>query len=266
VANFICASDESSDQNPRSRFFYGGFAASVADWEDIFAPAWAERVLDGPPTIPYLHMTDIRSSEWRERYGLSESAAERRVDEASRVVCSTGALIPVVCHLTLDEFEKHLRMDVQLGDGRVDVLAPDYMAWSFFAIAQLDLISERDKQAERVDFWVEENGKIGRNLVEFKESLKRSLAGLPELAHLTHLIGELKPVGKSIMSVQAADMLCWHARRNASGNLGREGRKRYSRMTTGGAPERRGRYGLWAGLDERFLESIRSGEWPLKRH
>jgi hypothetical protein len=37
----------------------------------VFAPAWQERVLDGRPQIPYLHVTEIRRREWHFRRGES---------------------------------------------------------------------------------------------------------------------------------------------------------------------------------------------------
>jgi hypothetical protein len=37
-----------------------------------------------------LHMTDIRSWRWRNRYGISYNESECRVAEAVRVIYSTG--------------------------------------------------------------------------------------------------------------------------------------------------------------------------------
>ena len=59
---FVAAADESEAGNRRGRFFYGGFVAPMEFWINIVAPAWEERVLNGEPAIPYLHMVDIRFS------------------------------------------------------------------------------------------------------------------------------------------------------------------------------------------------------------
>jgi hypothetical protein len=59
MATFICCADESTDGRQQTDFFYGGFAASEDTWEEDFAPAWNERVLKGPPSLDYLHMSSI---------------------------------------------------------------------------------------------------------------------------------------------------------------------------------------------------------------
>jgi len=68
MAVFISASDEAAGKNQRDPFLFAGFVAPEKDWSRFLAPAWQERVLDGPPSIPYLHMTDIRSPQWRSDY------------------------------------------------------------------------------------------------------------------------------------------------------------------------------------------------------
>ena len=92
MAVFICATDESGDAG---NFSYGGWAAPVDVWEGCFTAAWNERVLNGPPQIPYLHMTDIRDWNWQKEYGLTPWQADRRVDAAAEVLRSAGALVPV---------------------------------------------------------------------------------------------------------------------------------------------------------------------------
>src|SRR5437763_6650564 len=94
MAVFVCVADETYDDNP-GNFFYSGWAASVDVWENDFAPGWSERVLDGPPRIPYLHMTDIREWDWQAEHGLKPWQADRRLDEAACVIRSTGGLVPV---------------------------------------------------------------------------------------------------------------------------------------------------------------------------
>src|SRR5579862_4656280 len=61
MAVFVSASDETAGRGQADLFFFGGWLGPEEDWSRFFVPAWQERVLDGPPKIPYLHMTDIRS-------------------------------------------------------------------------------------------------------------------------------------------------------------------------------------------------------------
>ena len=92
LAVFVAYADESSGKDSRDMFIYGGFAAPWPDWQDLFAPAWEERILNKPPCIPYLHMTEIRSRKWREQHNLTEAEAEERVDDAIKVIESFPSL------------------------------------------------------------------------------------------------------------------------------------------------------------------------------
>ena len=87
MAVFVSASDENGDNR---EFFFGGLLAPVDDWSRHFAPAWQERVLDGPPCIPYLHMTEIRSRQFREQHGISRLRADQRIDEAIAIISQLG--------------------------------------------------------------------------------------------------------------------------------------------------------------------------------
>ena len=70
MAVFLASCDESAGKTKRDQFYFGGFIGPEEDWSRFLAPAWQERVLDGPPVIPYLHMTDIRSNQWRRGHGI----------------------------------------------------------------------------------------------------------------------------------------------------------------------------------------------------
>lgn len=92
---FQAAGDESDGEKQRGAFVYGGYVARTLEWIESFAPAWEERVLNANPSIPYLHMVDMRSPKWRAKHGITYDQAERRIDEASRVLGSSGFLHPV---------------------------------------------------------------------------------------------------------------------------------------------------------------------------
>jgi hypothetical protein len=62
-----------------------GYVARKADLQ-YFRTAWRERVLDGPPKIPYLHMSEIRRESWRNKHNLSYNDSEECISEAVRVV------------------------------------------------------------------------------------------------------------------------------------------------------------------------------------
>jgi hypothetical protein len=252
---YVCAADESSDQNPRGHFFYGGFSAPINDWQREFADAWTERVLNGPPEIPYLHMTDILSPKWRAQYGLTERQANERLDVAARVIRSTGSLIPVLIYVDEKDYNEILRQPVlPKGKQRPVPFDPDYICFICFQVTQLMWIHRRCPDVERVDLWVERNGRVSRYLSQFHEGSAEAMkaADSPELARL---VGQFKEVGKESIPAQAADMLGWHARNHLRGALERDGERRYWQMTTGDNGGL-GRYGYKGPIKRELLQTL----------
>lgn len=235
MAVFICAADESYDSG---NFFYGGFAAPVTDWEG-FARAWNERVLQGPPQIPYLHMTDITDWKWQEKYGLKPWEADRRIEAAVEVIRSTGSLVPVLWSVDRREYAAIVRQPFTPGPKKKPAqLEPDYLCFLFFAYTALDWLHQRyADEIERVDFWVEENDRITLNMAAFHKSLINVLPRLNS-AHFAPLVGEFHEVGKDRIPAQAADVLGWHARNARRKVLDPAGWRRYWKMVEGGLPHR----------------------------
>ena len=257
MAVFVCCADESIDQNPRGNFFYGGFSGPVNDWDGVFADAWNERILNGPPQIPYLHMTSIRSRDWREEHNISVFEAEARLDEASRVIGSMGSLIPVTFSIDERVFNQIVKpLPFLPAQGQKTTIEPDYICFVWFAFTQLKWIHGAYPDVERVDFWVEQNGKITKHINGFHKRLADNLLSInhPELAGL---VGEFHAVGKDRIPAQAADMLGWHTRNLMKGALDAVGQRRYWRMTDGGFNILgRGRYGHRSDMDVDILRQL----------
>jgi hypothetical protein len=91
LAVYVAYSDEAAIAGSEGEFLVAGYVAAENEWPWL-ERAWQDRVLDGPPTIPYLHMVEIRGRPWRDEHGLSYYQGEQRVDEAIRVLYSTGSL------------------------------------------------------------------------------------------------------------------------------------------------------------------------------
>jgi len=123
MAVFICCADGATDSLQQTDFFFGGYAATVDTWERDFAPAWNERVLKGPPVLEHMHMSALMSSRWRRDNGISDRDANRRIEEPSFVIGSSGGLIPFICHLsqTTADFlcwhERHAKAETLDRDG-----------------------------------------------------------------------------------------------------------------------------------------------------
>ncbi len=223
MAVFVSASDEGSGANHLCQFEVTGWLAPEEDWYHFFAPAWQFRVLDGPPRIPYLHVTEIRSKKFRAKYGLTELQADDRLDAAASVIGALGSLYPV--RIALDGglfrqvFASHKLLAVSGGVKRYE---PDYYAFNAYAYAYAYAVLARVKinhpEAEKVDFIVENKAGITKHLSDFYDSMPNALRHIGR-EDLIPLVGEFIPGSKDRVPLQAADFLCWHTQRADAHNL-----------------------------------------------
>ena len=218
MAVFVAAADESIAGDGGGEFYFGGFVAPERDWNEFFAPAWQERVLDTDPKLSHFHMTEIKSARWRLENGVSDLQAERKVGEACRVIRSQGSLYPITQHLDGGHFraameQAEIWMNIKTPGGIAKRrFEPDYMCFVRFALSVLLYVHESHSDATRVDFVIERNGRITRYMQRFHEGIPNALRnklGRPDLADL---VGELLPAGKDRVPLQAADLFCWYAR------------------------------------------------------
>lgn len=221
MAVFISASDESDGGHHRSTFWHAGWIAPEPDWCRFFAPAWQERVLDDPPKIPYLHMTEIRDSQWRKEHGVSWLQAQDKIDEAVRVIDSMGSLYPIAINMSggvfLDAHGKKKVIENVAGDKGARFLV-DHFSFNAYVYGVLQYIHAVHPDAKKVDFIVERKEGVFEKLKQFYETFGNSLPmiGAPELVRY---LGEINAAGKDRIPVQAADVLCWYASRADLGVL-----------------------------------------------
>lgn len=232
MAVFVAASDESAGKDRDDQFVLSGLIARERDWSDIFAPAWQRLVLDGPPQIPYLHMVDMRSKRWREEQGLSEDDANKRTDAAVEIVARAEFLFPIGLHVSGAEIGRAFSsVQIRRSQNKSTGFAPDYLCFLGYSMLALEYVSLVHKDCDKLDFMVEKNGKITDYIRGFHSTLKRSFTqlGRPELARL---VGDLIPVGKDRLPVQAADLLCWHTARSRNpSSMSYDDLKRYTSLS-----------------------------------
>jgi hypothetical protein len=229
MAVFLAGSDESAGKDQRDPFFFGGFVGPKDDWSRFFVPAWKERVLDGPPAIPYLHMTDIRSPQWRAKYGLSRLQADDRVDEAFNLLDTMPTFYPVgICVNAGHLRDKFASSKVVAATGAPRPFEPDYLCFLGYAFVVLSYVRANHPEAKRVDFVIERKQHVTRYVREFHSQLALCLQALREPS-LSSLVGELLPGGKEVVPLQAADVLCWHSARQ-EGTMDAADRRRYSKL------------------------------------
>ncbi len=210
MAVFVSASDENTATDKRECSF-GGFIAPEEDWSRYFAPAWQERVLDGPPPIPWLHMTEIRSRKFRDEHGLSRDDADSRLDEAIKLIEQLGSLRAILIGINAAHFRGKMS-DTKFiaGTGGIkDYHHPDYLCFQAYVFSVLAYVEKWHSDAEKVDFIVERNGEITKHIQTFHSSIADVLQQLGK-GSLARLMGELIPGGKDRIPLQAADVLCWH--------------------------------------------------------
>lgn len=227
MAVFVAGTDETAGPNHRSQFFRGGYVAPESSWTNFIVPAWQERVLDGPPAIPYLHMTDMRSPAWRAKHGLSPTIAEQRVDEAFRVIRSSGSLYTVTSDTDAGHFRdafSTIRLLKTVGSIPMD---PEFLCFLAFVFVTLGCVKERNPDAEKVDFVIENNGNMTKHIKNFYDLMGPVLEEVGR-GDLCHMLGELIPGGKERVPLQIADVLCWHVRRRHAGMLDRTDGRRYA--------------------------------------
>jgi hypothetical protein len=230
MAVFVSGSDESAGKTERDRFYQAGFVAPESDWSDFFVPAWQERVLDGPPKIPYLHMTDIRSPKWRTEHGLSKTSAEDRVDEACNLIHTMGSLYPIGAHLDAGVFRDNFgSTKFVAASGGAKTFEPDYTCFLLYTVLVLSYVDTYHPEAEKVDFIVERKSDITKHIQEFHSHTAANLAALGQ-SSLARLVGDLIPGDKDRVPLQAADVLCWHSARSKSEAMDEPSYRRYCRI------------------------------------
>ncbi|WP_109487866.1 DUF3800 domain-containing protein [Occallatibacter savannae] len=234
MALFVAASDESySRGNSRGHFLYGGFLAPYDDWTGDFAQSWDKNVLSGPPPIPYLHMSDIRRPEWREKQGngITRAEGERRVRAAFELIAETSSLTPIATELNAGHMLDTFTQRIHVRSGGKKKFLPDYLAFIAYVYLVLEFCSRARPEAEKVDFLVEKSGEITNHIQEFYETMPKSLSSIGA-EHLVRLLGEITPGGKERAPLQAADVLCWYSQRFREKNLDDKNIRRYKMIAT----------------------------------
>jgi hypothetical protein len=217
MAVFVAASDETTGATHRHPFMRAGFLAPLDDWT-LLTAQWDTRVLAGPPRIPYLHMTEIRSPKFLAAWNLDQVDADRRVDEAFKVISEWPSLTPVGMTVDSAHLYDNYTDKVLLTSGAKKKFVPDYLAFTSYAYAAILFCQQFRPDMERVDFVVERNGELTDHIKDFYVGMATACEanGHPELIQF---LGDLIPAGKDRVPLQAADVLCWHTQRYEKGTL-----------------------------------------------
>jgi hypothetical protein len=210
---YVGYSDEASVGDANGEFLVSGYVANETEWP-WFAKAWQERVLDGPPKLPFFHMTEMRSRGWREDCRISRMQAEDRIDEAVSVIRATGSLYAIGSVILQADIKEviHARFPNRkaVPPGLDE---PDYFCHLAFFYMAINDVSKRYPDVEKINFFVAKKNKvITRNLEAFPEQVRSLLNAVPP--HLSDLMGDILPADPDhFLPLQAADAISWHLQR-----------------------------------------------------
>lgn len=191
MAVFEAYSDEAGVADPAGEFLISGYVADQNEWPWV-TRAWQDRVLDGTPKLPYLHMTKIRSEQWRQRHGISFNESEERVAEAVRVLRSMGALSALCSVIKRGDLETaiHSKFE-QKKQVPIGLDEPDYLCFVAHAAFVLGEVSKKYPDASRVNFVVSRKQKVTHHLNETVKWMKQNFNEVyPAIAPL---FGDLRP-------------------------------------------------------------------------
>ena len=230
MAVFVSYSDESETGN-RSDFLVSGYVAAETLWEFV-AKAWQERVLDGKPPIPYLHMNEIRDDEWRatKGKGISRPEAENRIDEAVTILSATGVLYIASSVIKRSDLESAIHSRFTRKKDITEALAhPDYFCFHAYCNWVLGIVRHRVPEVEKVNFVLSNKKKITHHLViDFQDEIRNLVE--PELRGL---MGSIIPGDMELyLPLQAADVICWYQQRDRALKLDGVDKRHFAKLRT----------------------------------
>jgi hypothetical protein len=209
MAVFTAYSDESGVADPSGEFLVCGYVAEERVWPFVNA-AWQERVLDGPPKLPYFHMKEMRRPEWRQQHAITFNDAETRIAQAILVLYGTGsmsALASVINRRDLqDVFHSKFKRKKQVPIGLDE---PDYFCFVAYVAFVLGEVYRKYPDATKVNFVVSRKEPVTKRLNSLYKTIKDFFD--QDRPYLSRLLGELIPASmEDELPLQAADLLGWH--------------------------------------------------------
>lgn len=216
VAIYTAYSDESDVGDTIGTFIMGGYLAPEQDWREL-TESWRNRVLNGPPTIPYLHMREIRREEWRSQHGISFNDAEDRITEAVRIIFSRGSLSAIASHMRRDHLTELVHDPLRAAQVKGEFFGirdPDYLCFLAYAVFVLAQAKKRYRDVDTVNFVVSRKRKVSEHIADFHKMMKKRLSTHPLWSPLKDIVGDLSIGDMEVCPpLQFPDVLCWHMQR-----------------------------------------------------
>jgi hypothetical protein len=218
VSVYVAWSDESGAGDQKGQFLVAGYVGKEVDWPK-FSNTWVEQILNSSPKIPYVHMVDIRSREWREKNGLSRDDANEKIRKAVKLIVGTDFISPYIGSMSelgwTGVKERWSKSGIKL---RKHEGFPDYQCFIAYAFSVLNEIANQDAEVSRVIFNVSKKLYVPHYLHDVREEMISCFEY--EQSHLAKIMGDVVPLSmEDNMPLQAADVLCWHLQRAYAGKI-----------------------------------------------
>lgn len=235
---YVAYSDETGTPSPNGAFVVGGYVGPENEWP-LFSKRWAENVLNPPPSIPYLHMVEMRSKGFRASHGLTDAEGLAKVTAGINTITgdshirryfgtiNRGGLQQVQQRIEREGFKyPHYLKD------------PDYMCFLAFARTLVLDVAETCGEVTRINFMVAKKSPVTHHYKGFRDELKAFFQDSHPSA--ASLIGDLTPASQDLhIPLQASDCFLWHLQRAYAQNLDAEDEKNLDLLeqTPGGGVE-----------------------------
>jgi hypothetical protein len=213
VSIYVSYSDESSVRDGAGQFIIAGVVADERYWPK-FSRRWAREILDAPPKIPYVHMTDFRSKEWRFRHGLCWEQQIQKVKQAVKIICeekAVGVFLGSMPEARWTAFKVRAESEgVNIAKNKGFA---DYPCFTTYAAAVLNQVAFDISDLRKVNFIVSRKQNVSHHL---RNDVKTAMDRYFESDHpeLAKIFGDIVPLTmEDHPPLQAADVLCWHMNR-----------------------------------------------------
>jgi len=210
---YVSYTDESQSQDQKGgRFIIAGYVADELKWPD-FSRRWSEEVVTSDPPIPYLHMVEIRSRDWRAKHGINREQAEVKVRKAIEIIAQADFITGYCAHVSEDAYLKALGI-FRAEDSKMAAKSKiDYICFSAYALFLTKKLAAEFPDLRKVVFNIS-------NKQDVSNALQGILHGvMEEMFEKVHpkiypLFGDFVPLNmENHMPLQAADVFCWHLQR-----------------------------------------------------
>lgn len=196
--------DDSSEDGGARRLYLCGYINSISQWE-LFSDAW-DAALKADPAIGHLHMVEAEGLRG-EFAGWTRGDADKKVLMLAKVIASFSPWSIQCCVSKTDHKET-------LGSVSPYGMSNPYYACFYGVILAVARVHAANNVSVPVDFVFDEQGNIGHDAALMYEWTKaRMEPGLQNVLGGSPIFRN----DKLVLPLQAADMLAWHVRREASG-------------------------------------------------